>query len=377
MKPRLKDLTSPAAVQAALDEFGRLGREAFLALHGFGRSRDFLVRNPRTGELADSMAIAAVALRFQWPEREALGPRDFSGGEATVVPALTALGFAVEKVGDDWSRDEVEAIVADYLSMLTLELTGQTYNKASHRRALLGRLNQRSEPAVEFKHCNISAMMLELGFPYLKGYKPRSNFQRRLLGEVVVSQVARHRILDEATLQAVQQPVAPADELDFAKVLTAAPQREMVAREPCPDYQSTGIKRDYLEREARNLSLGLVGEDFALRFERWRLIELGVGQLADKVEHVSVTEGDGLGYDIRSYEPDGRERYIEVKTTTFGDRTPFFVSANEVRVARQKADQFRLYRLYDFRRAPKLFELAGPIERHCALDAASYRASFS
>jgi hypothetical protein len=282
-----------------------------------------------------------------------------------------------EKMSVDWSREEVEGIVADYLSMLTLELTGQTYNKASHRRALLERLNQRSEPAVEFKHCNISAMMLELGFPYLKGYKPRSNFQRRLLGEVVVSQVARHRILDEATLLAVQQPVAAAEVLDFAKVLAVAPKREMVAREPRPDYQPTGIKRDYLERESRNLSLGLAGEDFALRFERWRLIELGVGQLADKVEHVSVTEGDGLGYDIRSYEPDGRERYIEVKTTTFGDRTPFFVSANEVRVARQKADQFRLYRLYDFRRAPKLFELAGPIERHCALDAASYRASFS
>lgn len=55
----------------------------------------------------------------------------------------------------DWSREEVEAIVADYLHMLTLELSGQSYNKTEHRRRLQAKLNQRSDGSIEFKHCNI------------------------------------------------------------------------------------------------------------------------------------------------------------------------------------------------------------------------------
>ena len=164
--------------------------------------------------------------------------------------------------------------------------------------------------------------------------------------------------------------------MDFARVRTDAPRRETVAREQAADYGQP-IKRDYLEREAHNRSLGLAGEDFALRFERWRLAELGAGQLADKVEHVSQTRGDGLGYDILSFEASGRERFVEVKTTSFGQKTPFFVSASEVRFAQKNADQFRLYRLFDFRAGPRLFELDGEIEKHCLLDPSTYRATFA
>lgn len=375
MALKLSDLTSPAAVQAALDEFGKLGRDEFLLRYGFGKSRDFLVRDPRSGELADSKAIASVALSFQFPDRKTLRPVDFSGGEATVAPRLRALGFAVERIGDDWSRREVDLIVADYISMLTRELTGQPYSKSAHRRDLLMQLDRRTDAAVEFKHCNISAVMLELGFPYLRGYKPRSNFQRSLLVTVVSEQVARHRVIDEATMSAVHRPVEPAETTDFSKVKSDAPKREHVVREPVAGYAP--IKRDYLEREALNRSLGQAGEDFALRFERWRLAQIGAAQLADKVEQVSETRGDGLGYDILSFEPDGRERYIEVKTTSFGQRTPFFVSANEVRFARKNAPQFRLYRLFDFRALPRLFELDGAIENNCTLDPSTFRASFA
>lgn len=80
---------------------------------------------------------------------------------------------------------------------------------------------------------------------------------------------------------------------------------------------------------------------------------------------------------VLSFEPDGQERFIEVKTTGFGERTPFFVSANEARFARAQAARFRLYRLFDFRQSPRLFELPGPIEQHCRPDAVSFRASFA
>jgi hypothetical protein len=294
---------------------------------------------------------------------------------------LTQLGFEVRRdaeiQGPHWDTREVALIVADYLSMLTCELTGQAYNKSAHRRQLMQSLPGRTAGSVEFKHANISAVMLQLGFPYLKGYQPRVNFQRAALLHEVSEQVARHHLLDEAALSAVQRPVVLSEADDFSRVKTAAPQRDPVAREVAPAYLRPAIQRDYLARESQNRSLGLAGEEFALRFERWRLIELGAGQLAEQVAHVSVSEGDGLGYDIRSFEIDGQQRFIEVKTTSFGERTPFFVSANELRFARNHATQFRLYRLFDFRATPRLFELDGPIDRHCLLDATTYRASFA
>ena len=57
MPSQLSELQSPAAVQAALDEFTQLGRQAFLQRYGFGPSRDYLVRDPKTGSLCDSKAI--------------------------------------------------------------------------------------------------------------------------------------------------------------------------------------------------------------------------------------------------------------------------------------------------------------------------------
>ena len=88
----------------------------------------------------------------------------------------------------DWSRVEVEAIVADYLQMLTLELAGQSYNKTTHRENLKQELQDRSDSSIEFKHANISAAMLDLGFPPIRGYKPRSNYQA-LIATVAAEQV--------------------------------------------------------------------------------------------------------------------------------------------------------------------------------------------
>lgn len=81
----------------------------------------------------------------------------------------------------NWTRREVEAIADDYLSMLASELAGTPYNKAAHRRALKQKLNGRSDQSIEFKHANISAALLEAGYPYIAGYKPRSNYQQLMV----------------------------------------------------------------------------------------------------------------------------------------------------------------------------------------------------
>jgi len=122
--------------------------------------------------------------------------------------------------------------------------------------------------------------------------------------------------------------------------------------------------------------LGLAGEQFVVQFEHWRLNQLGLPKLADLVNHVAQTKGDGLGYDVLSFDPDGRERFIEVKTTSFARETPFFVTKGELTLSQEANDQFHLYRLFEFRQSPRLFDLQGPLERHCQLDPTTYRASF-
>jgi hypothetical protein len=280
-------------------------------------------------------------------------------------------------MSSDWTPEEVAATVAAYLRMLTMELTGQAYNKSEHRRALHQLLPGRSEGAIEFKHCNISAVMIELGFPHIPGYKQRRNFQRQALFEEVTRQIAARPQFEEAARKAVELPAeAPLIER-FDAVRVEPPPLELNVRERDAYQPSALSQRDYLAREARNQSLGLAGEEFVVQYERWRLVQRGHERLADRIEHTSRVRGDGAGYDVLSFEDDGRERFIEVKTTAYAKETPFFISDGELSFANSHELEFRLYRVFEFRMAPRLFELRGRPDRHCRLDPTTYRASFS
>ncbi len=86
------------------------------------------------------------------------------------------------------------------------------------------------------------------------------------------------------------------------------------------------MKRDYVALEAQRRDLGLAGEEAVVRWEIEQLERAGHHRLARNVRHVSVLEGDGLGYDILSFDPGGDEKFIEVKTTRQGVEWPFLVS---------------------------------------------------
>jgi len=199
----------------------------------------------------------------------------------------------------DWTREEVEAIVADYLHMLTQELAGQAYNKTAHRKALLPKLNGRSDGAVERRHQNVSAILLELGCPPIEGYKPLGNYQQ-LLFEVVEAQIAVNALFDQVALKAAEQPAAMPLLPELGRVLVDAPPLDLAAREGPLRYvvQTQGSTRDYLAREARNASLGRAGEEFVLAYERARLYALGKRQLSERVEHVALTKGDGQAQEL-------------------------------------------------------------------------------
>jgi hypothetical protein len=276
--------------------------------------------------------------------------------------------MADEVAGTDWSSAELDAIVADYFAMLRAEQARQPYNKTAHRKALMAEVH-RSDGSIEFKHQNISAVLTQLGLPRINGYKPAWNFQGAIADAI-------WRFL-KTQPDPVPFALAPSTDLsDPALLFVEAP--------PAPPPMSATAKRAY-ERVARkfdpalrdqmNQVLGLAGERHIFEFEQRKLFNLGRRDLAKKVRWVSQADGDGLGYDIRSYEEDGSERWIEVKTTRGGNATPFYLTRNENEVAKERPDVFRLYRLYDFSKTPRLFALTPPLEQLLTLEPLTFRAS--
>lgn len=270
-------------------------------------------------------------------------------------------------VGEDWSHKEVDAAVAAYLSMLLHDLEDRPYTKVSFNRLVRATAASRSKGSVEFKFANVSAAMIEMGYGYVDGYKPRGNFQHLLL-----ESTARHLDampeLREAMKRAVERPDVPigrpALKLVELGVAETAQRRGAVLERPA----SLARVVDWLAIEASNAARGRDGEELVLRWEHQRLWNAGARSLADRVEHVASTRGDGLGYDIHSYEADGQDRLIEVKTTRFGKQSPFFASRNEVKVSAVLADEWHLYRVFDVRRKPQFYIEKGSLQERFALD---------
>ena len=270
-----------------------------------------------------------------------------------------------------WSRFEVEATVASYFDMLELGLQGQPFNKTAFRRELLPMLDGRTAGAVERKHQNISAILIEERVPYISGYKPLGNYQG-LLRHVVLEQLAARRHTRALIEREVTRVPEPPSIDDILAALTAPPR-------PRPGVGSSKRRKpyarppvDYLAREAATAALGKAGEEFVLNFERARLEAAGKGALAGRVEHVSVARGDGLGYDILSFDADSRERLIEVKTTKYGEYTPFYVTRNEVSTSTENAPLYHLYRLYAFGQAPRLFTRSGALDQSFDLEPSAF-----
>ena len=77
-------------------------------------------------------------------------------------------------MSEAWSHEEVEAAVADYFAMLAKELSGEPYSKADHNRQLQNLLSSRTRGSVERKHQNISAVLIDLGYPYIDGFEVKT-----------------------------------------------------------------------------------------------------------------------------------------------------------------------------------------------------------
>ena len=285
---------------------------------------------------------------------------------------LTSVNLADMATGP-WTDAENDVIVADYFAMLAADLAGRPYNKAEHNRRLRSQID-RSRPSIEFKHRNISAALKGLGESWITGYLPAFNIQMSL-ADAVARWLHRHPEFQTPVPNANKHPDTP----ETGQLVIDPP--PTLQNQPPPDEldQMLAIARqfDMAARAERNRALGRAGEERALAHERATLTGVGRAGLARRVRWVSEEDGDGAGYDIESYYPEGQTRLIEVKTTNGWDRTPFHITRHELAVATNRPTEWCLLRLWNFARTPRAFELHPPLHAHVTLIATSYEARFA
>lgn len=210
------------------------------------------------------------------------------------------------------------------------------------------------------------------GEVWIDGYKPAFNFQKSLEDAV-------ERWFEQNPAWVTNTKVTTPKGLNEAKAIFMEPPPTLKNAPPPKELEQTlAIARRFnvTERDERNRALGEAGE--ARVFDNERLLLRGEGRadLANQVEWTSKKHGDGAGYDIASFEPDGRRRLIEVKTTNGWERTPFHISRNEIAVANDRRDEWKLVRVWNFARSPRAFEISPPLDAHVTLTATSFQASF-
>ena len=302
---------------------------------------------------------------------------------------LRKLGFTVVRKGEDaaeeekpahkdWTEQEVGLIVADYFDMLEAEVLGKSFKKSDHRKALAPKLQGRSDGSIEFKHQNVSGVLVELGLPYIEGYKPRSNYQGILATEVESFLEKCPGFLEKLaaapTLNPAQSVQVSTPNLD--QIIEAPPEKTIAPKSTSKPWLSRKARKiDFAELDAANRRLGKLGEQFVFDLERYRLKAAGRDDLAQRVVWASQDIGDGLGFDIISFDDaDDTERKLEVKTTGLGKFFPFYVTSNEVRCSEDIPLEYHLFRVFDFGREPRLYILHGSLRELCQLQPVLYRA---
>jgi hypothetical protein len=121
--------------------------------------------------------------------------------------------------------------------------------------------------------------------------------------------------------------------------------------------------------------IGLAGENWVVDYEKDNLSNSGYGELADKVERRSLTN-ISAGFDVLSYEFNGDKKFIEVKTTALS-KLEFFLSSNELDVAKEFKGRYWIYFLSEIYGIPKLVKINNPaieVGKTLLLTPTNYRA---
>tara|TARA_B100000315_G_scaffold260335_1_gene320931 strand:+ start:2844 stop:4037 length:1194 start_codon:yes stop_codon:yes gene_type:complete len=127
---------------------------------------------------------------------------------------------------------------------------------------------------------------------------------------------------------------------------------------------------NHIQNNIENKRIGDLGEIWVLKHEKEFLEKNGKEKLAEKVKHVAKDKGDGLGYDVLSYDLNGNAKYIEVKTTEGNKISTFFVTRNELERSKIEKDNYFLYRVYEYNEITekgKVLKIKGNLTNICII----------
>lgn len=97
--------------------------------------------------------------------------------------------------GSAWTELELDVLLQSYREMLLAEVAGEPYVKRRFNDEVQ-RATSRSRAAIEFKFCNLSAVLIDLGRVHIPGYKPRYHYQHDML-EFVRNRLGNFPVLDD------------------------------------------------------------------------------------------------------------------------------------------------------------------------------------
>ncbi|MBA9072612.1 hypothetical protein GGR22_000738 [Flavobacterium gossypii] len=141
---------------------------------------------------------------------------------------------------------------------------------------------------------------------------------------------------------------------------------------PETERKFNGVEIDFQSKAKIQKDLGNAGEALVKQREIDFLKEKGLHEKASLVDIVK----DGKGYDVFSFDENGVEKFIEVKTTAGNEYSPFYLSENEIDFMRLHSNQYSIYRIYNYNAENnfgEFFELNGNVENQLLMAPTQYR----
>ena len=174
-----------------------------------------------------------------------------------------------------------------------------------------------------------------------------------------------HKVEDDLTNEEVQE-LSKSDVSSTGFSVTVVEEGK-VHKKSKNKYTGVAKKIDFAKVQKSKNKTGKLGELIVLDL----LTEEAKLKGLKKPEHVSLTRGDGLGYDILAYDSVGDEIHVEVKTSKGKYADGFDISSNEVAASQVKDSVYKIYRVYALNTKTKECKLQvyeGPIaDESCKL----------
>lgn len=158
-----------------------------------------------------------------------------------------------------------------------------------------------------------------------------------ILTQDFIYAVSQH--LDAPAVIAIHNFITPTkEETVQSTILTTRPETI--------DFRGRTV--NFIQNGIENKRIGDLGELWVMKYEAQKLQQINKPDLIPDIKHTSKDEGDGTGFDIQSFDENGNEIFIEVKTTKGPKDSVFFVTQTELKRSIKEKENYYLYRLYNY-----------------------------